>query len=239
MSAVQLIPLTSPPAVFLKEGDNGQQHIDQQDRLTIDALWAAEQASRAGQRDELFDGTILSVSSHSAGAIACQPLSYRFFWAQRKDSGLQRKLKRTALAVSGFTTMSDKVLIGRRNPTVTQYPGRLELIPSGSVDLRFVRDDRSVDYRSCLIEELCQELNSMAKISSITPLALALDRAELTMDVCLKVVLPPFSVIPLSSQEYSEITLIPQSDLQNFLAKHRCEFVPVSAALIEFSLQKR
>jgi 8-oxo-dGTP pyrophosphatase MutT (NUDIX family) len=116
----------------------------------VDELWRAASASTA-----LHDGRLVSVVSWAPTAtgveISAEVVPYRWWIAQRRG---YRDLNVRPLAVCGVSIdASGRVLIGRRSGSF-DYPGRWELVPSGSCE---VQADGTVDPLADARRELAEE----------------------------------------------------------------------------------
>lgn len=96
-------------------------------------IWRDADPSRG-----LTDKEILCVTSFGQ-TIEVRTTPYRYFYAQSVRPQLFSH-PLTALAVSGILSCESRLLIGRRADWVSQDPGVLELVPSGSVDAELASD---------------------------------------------------------------------------------------------------
>lgn len=125
------------------------------DDEAVDVLWA--QALVRGRH--LFDGLVLCLSevqTHAGGAVVVGRFErYRRVFAHLSRPELCPGLR--PVGVSSVTQVAGGVLVGRRAPDVTEYPGRLELAPTGSIDPTNASEGR-VDWRAALVRELREEV---------------------------------------------------------------------------------
>lgn len=138
------------------------------------AAWDKARSERRG----LFDSLMLEVERLEPGALWVRPASYRAFIAARQVG----KRRMRALAVSGFMTDGKRLVTGRRPRHVTQYPGRVEAVPSGSVDR--VEPDGTVDSRKALLAELEEEAGLVETADAVGAPLVIIDRVENIVDVC-------------------------------------------------------
>lgn len=130
--------------------------IETEHQETVDRLW---QGALASTDNNLFDGTILSVSQITETAIIVQHSSYRYFYAQQAVPSLFNVLNVRPLACSGVLHCKDGLVIARRAPDVFLDPGYWELAPSGTMDSEAVDARGNVDFSSFLLRELQEELS--------------------------------------------------------------------------------
>jgi hypothetical protein len=202
----------------------------------VEALWRDEQAQRGAS---LFNGTLLSVVSHTSERIEAGITEYRRFVAQRRDPALFAELKARPLAVSGLTRCRDGIIFGRRSKTSTQDAGRWELVPSGGVDGRAVQPGGSVSLTRQLMEELREEVGcSSAAVTFAEPFLLVEDTETGVVDIGIDLVLDldADSVLGAhrgATDEYNLLRIVPVSELAQFVAQAEPPVVEVSLALLE------
>jgi 8-oxo-dGTP pyrophosphatase MutT (NUDIX family) len=129
----------------------------------VDELWRAASASAA-----LHDGRLVSVRSWARTAtgveISAEVVPYRWWIAQRRG---QPDLNVRPLAVCGISLdAGGRVLIGRRSGGF-DYPGRWELVPSGSCE---VQADGTVDPLVDARRELAEEAGLEAEAAEVVGL---------------------------------------------------------------------
>ncbi len=187
---------------------------------------------------KLFDGKILSVTNVSPTALTCSIVPYHFFYAQRQSNIIRDALQIKVAAVSGLILHDQLLYFGRRSLSTTQYPGFIELAPSGSIDPDLVTSNGQSDFRRQLVDELREELGiNGSSVSSIDPLFLAFDNQEQTWDICCRITLLPTADInignDLSLNEYKEILTIPLSQSADFLKAHSKQMVPTTQVILQ------
>jgi 8-oxo-dGTP pyrophosphatase MutT (NUDIX family) len=144
----------------------------------VDAAW---RSIRAGE-PQLFDGALLSVrdlrTANGTVRIEAEVVGYRDFVVQRRglaDLGVR------PLGVTGITRAGDAVLLGRRTTSVTQYPGRWEPVPAGSVS----PSDRPDVLEDQLLAELGEETGiDHDEVEAIAVVGVVDDEADHVIDVC-------------------------------------------------------
>ncbi len=144
----------------------------------VDRAWEAACAERP-----LTNGRLLhigTVEEPRPGHIALvgSIVQYRHYTAPRGGVALPAPTRPGG--VSGRRgTRDGLVLLGRRADTVTQYPGWLELVPSGGVDSHALGADGAVDLAGCLLAELQEETGTPpAEVRELRPLGLVHDLTD-------------------------------------------------------------
>lgn len=136
--------------------------------------WAAARAAGLVLSDEV----LLCVESIAGNVIVVRPVSYRTYFEARSRTPERFK----PLAVSGYIEENGRLLVGRRPGAVTQYPGRIEAIPSGSID--DAPSDGRVDPEAALLKELEEEAGLATSVAEVGEPLLIRDWKEHTFDLC-------------------------------------------------------
>lgn len=147
------------------------------------------------------------------------------------------------IGVSGITICSDALneylVFAERSSSVTQYPGYMELVPSGNISDEMLTSLGTIDYKCQLMQEWLEETQqtNIASIESIQEVALVYDRQANVYDICcvMRASLSP-SVLEeglMSSPEYSKPMVVPISDAAVFIQRHHNRIVPTSLLLLE------
>lgn len=151
----------------------------------VDEIW--ENALK--QDSTLFNGVLYCFDSLSKGVnknvISLFSTEYKYFFAQRKgfDFGL------VPIGVSGMILFSHDetlyTLIARRSERVTQYSGKLELVPSGGLSDFVSNMGKVVDPVQSLLNEFEEELGLSRKIiTQIRFLGMLEDKKDNVIDLC-------------------------------------------------------
>jgi hypothetical protein len=200
----------------------------------IEAIWQDELKRRQGL---LFNGTLLEFVEIQGPRITGRFVQYKEYVASRKDpAGVGREIR--PLSVSGLTWFKDCVGFGTRANHVRNYPGWLELIPSGGIDKSCVGHDGQIDYHAQLLTELAEETGvGREHVVSMRPFGLILDKAERTYDICLELVTDLSDVCRASVcstlSEYSQFTLLSRQQLGQYVRDYINQLVPTSVAILE------
>lgn len=145
----------------------------------VDEIWSKALV----ENKQLFDGQILSFELLRENTLRCKQVSYRYFYSQLIDSALKMDLQVKVVAVSGICRYKDKVLLGRRRESCTQFPNWYELVPSGSLDFDKSNLEGVVDFKSQILEELAEEAGLNKKmVKKVTPFGLFFD--QLVVEFC-------------------------------------------------------
>ncbi|MGD9681655.1 MAG: hypothetical protein AB7W16_10760 [Candidatus Obscuribacterales bacterium] len=196
----------------------------------VDRIWAIA-IEDSGANGHLFDGQALFVDSIGNLEISLFQLPYRFLYAQRRSPQLREQLNLRPIAVSGVCLSDGKMLLGVRSRSATQYPGFLELVPSGGLgDL-----GEHLDYKHRLIEEL-EEETSIARTSviEISTIGICFDQEENTYDLCCRILLQDGLSLEQTSSPKEEYSDLIWRDTGSLLAeKDGPEIVPTSLAIVE------
>jgi HAD superfamily hydrolase (TIGR01509 family) len=207
-------------------------------RARIDTLWAEEQRAHPNR----FDGTLLTFAGRSGDTLYGRFVPYRYYLAQRRDPEIARALGLVPLAVSGIVECDGAVAFATRGDTTTQYPGWIELVPSGGIGAEFLRADKSVDYAGQLVQELVEELGvPESAIAEREPIALLRDHRDEVIDIgcVLRVSAAARREVLTSGEEYHSLRWVPIAELPQFVTAERDRLVPTSRALAEEFLKLR
>jgi hypothetical protein len=195
----------------------------------IDGIWAAARK----MSPSLFDGSVLSVvrwtMSGSAVNVVGQFVPYRQFIARQRAPNLDLEVR--PLGVSAFTMLGGDIVLGTRGEAVTEYPGGLELVPSGSIDTRAALPSGAVDWRRSILDELAEETGVRGP-SSVRALGLIHDEDHDVYDLACLIELPRGTTIAARSGEYQSLSLV---DSAQVLAR-RDQLIPTSGALLDLAL---
>lgn len=199
------------------------------DKTRVEMVWREETDAQASK---LFNGQILNFVSLDENKMVGEFVDYKFFFAQLKDPGLDLKI--VPICVSGVTLSGDKVLIGKRSQTVTQFRGYYECVPSGGIDAGLLRSG-TINLQEQFSRELWEETGiSVTEIKRIHPFQIVHDLSSRHYEVCALIDVNYMVVHDPRepTEEYSEFSWVPKSELKSFLKKHEGEFVPFSVHLL-------
>lgn len=202
----------------------------------IDELWASESKRRG---EKLTNGSLL-VFNRAIGQdkLGARFVEYKQYLAQRLDADVKRALKLEPLAVSGVLVVEDQVLVAKRAPTVSAYPGCYELVPSGGITRAHRLADATIDYRGQTLEELAEEASIIAdRVSQLNPFVLVFDDHDkcydIGMEIRLNCSLSEAKSLLRENAEYGSFSFLKRADAASFLSKYEGGVVPTSLALLE------
>ncbi len=162
-------------------------------------------------------------------------VDYKYFLAQLRDPNFEPVLELRTVAVSGITTVIDKVLMGKRTETVLNYPSCYELVPSGGIDPGSMVDNK-IDLSKQFEVELFEETGiSATEVKEIRPLALIYDESKKMYDICAEIIVN-YSVLKEfldPSDEYEDLAWVAKQEVPRVMKRHKNQFVPLSLFLLE------
>ena len=178
---VRIVPAPPPP--------------DAATEARVSSIWQKE-----SQRRSLHDSNILCYAAHrmAEGNLYVDAFmsKYRYFLARLQDESISVNV--TPLSVSGFILDTEGRTLAARRGAVTEYPGLLELVPSGGIDMANVISGRA-DFVTQILAELVEETGIPdSAVTLVSPHCLIHDAAhgvvdlgcEIRLGVALKDVLP-------------------------------------------------
>jgi hypothetical protein len=206
--------------------------MDPESEEKVAAIWSSALAERP-----LCDNIVLGVARYDEHQIEAFPLPYRYVLAQLMRPDLfARPFK--ALAVSGITLCEGRLVLGRRAEWVTQDPGMLELVPSGSIDADAVGDAGEILAARQLGLELAEELGvGLPARPQPQILGLVEDTDNRVVDLVLRSHLPcTFDELiqahaKLDRPEYRELIAVTPGELRSMIDDGREAISAVSIAI--------
>jgi HAD superfamily hydrolase (TIGR01509 family) len=220
--------------------DSSIEKILTQNREAVEEIWQRTLIEKDGK---LFNGTLpnfVSVNQERERIeILGHFIEYKQFLAQRKRPDLKLGIK--PIGVSGIIVLRDKgddfVVFAKRTNSITEYPGFLELVPSGSIDKECVDADGVVNYQSKLLSEFIEETGlSKDYVKEISGFAFVLDIVHNVYDICCEILLETKKDLIMqkfSSKEYNAPVFVALGDLDSFIKANVNSIVPTSMAIIE------
>ena len=227
-TSLRICPVATPPAL---------NHATQ---ARVDALWAQERERRGG---EIYNGRIFTVTSQARERIEGYFTDYSRYLAQRRAPELFDVLRVKPLALSALVSTADQhVVFARRSSGVSDDAQCWELAPSGGFDPEDLQDDGTLSVISCAERELAEELNIPGSaITTSKLLTMVYDETTHAYDigVRIEVQLDSARVIDAfaarTTDEYSDVALVPSAEVGGFAARHADRFVGVSKILLQLS----
>jgi len=208
-------------------GDN----LSEQDKSEIEKIWNDEMARKQGH---LFNGRLFSLIAREPEKIIGGFVDYQLYLAGLKNPLLKNILPIVPISVSCITCCESFVLIGRRSPFVTQFPGFYELAPSGGIEPDSIINGEVNLYRQVHLE-LEEETGLSADfIESSRLFGIIHDPEFDCIDLCV-IIQMKRDVHNRSLQntpEYTELKWIPLSKISVFCQEHAERIVPASQFLL-------
>ena len=193
---------------------------------------------------KLFNGPLLNwvgLKQENDGAeITGHFVDYKYFFVSKERPDLDLNI--FSVAVSGISLFREHgvtyTVFARRSENVSSYAGRLELVPSGSIDRKFADKAGMIDYQSQLRSEFCEETGLPDDcINDVVAFAFILDVCDRVYDICCRIIVDvPKDVLidQLSrSKEYQHPVIVAEDELDKFVGSHRDSMIPSSVALLE------
>jgi len=215
--------------------------IDNDTLKKISKIWKSEFKKN---NERLFNDKVLSFDrifkNNNATIVEGSYVDYKTVLVDRKEPKLNLKINQ--IGVSGMTLIQENnnlnVLFSIRSSIITEYPGFIELVPSGNLDQSVLEDDGTINYKSKLIEEFEEETGlNRSSINKVSTLGLVRDNINHVYDVCCLLILNTSSEELTSSfekvSEYKVPQLVNVKDLKKFSTNNSNKIVPTSKAIIE------
>lgn len=190
-------------------------------------IWNAESRKRA-----LFDGELFSIDKVESERLVGNFASYRYYLAQQQIPTIGIR----PLSISGIVRAQDCYLVGRRASTVTQYPGCYELVPSGGVDSGALKG-HELNLKDQWLKEFEEETSFRKQdIASWGEALLVWDHQSDSFEWIQEVVLAPECLNRKASTiEYDNLEWVAVDQLDEWIAQHEGQFVPLSLALLQLA----
>lgn len=222
--------LTTFPTSITVEPAVGDATLPSHLVAAIDACWAAQKL-RCGEN--LFDGTLFTVTHYSETHLSGRFIPYRWYMAWLYDPRVRAELPLCPLGVSGLTYTDDRVLLGKRASCVASFPNAYEFAPSGSVDTSCLVGDQ-LDLASLLLRELEEETAiPPQQVLHLQPFALVRHSSDGTIEACASIHVSDAALDSVHAEptEYSELALLRHADVEAFFARHSHTLVDLTPYL--------
>lgn len=199
------------------------------------AVARAWQAAASSGGSHLRDEMVFRLVRWDSHEVSAAPVHYRYFWAQRSNPGLLPE-PITLLAVTGLVTCEGRLVLGKRASWVTQDPGLIELVPSGSVNAEPSTAD-GIDIVGQFRRELEEELGiDGSRAAAARPIGLLHDEANRVLDVIVAADLACTAAeilarhAELQEPEYTELLLVEPTRLP--YGGHSARLSPATEAIL-------
>ena len=198
----------------------------------IENAWQAEQKKRA---TPLFNGKILSFIGLHEKTLIGKFVDYKQVIASKYDEELKSRLRCIPVSVSGLTLAGQHMLVGKRSPDVTSYPGYYEFAPSGGID-DHAYVEGEIDFRGQVVRELEEETAlDPSCVEQVKPIALIQDLKTHLIDICLLIRVDPRSTeMTRRTDEYRQIFWLDRTGCLAFLEANQRRFVSESAKAFHY-----
>ncbi|MBZ0270437.1 hypothetical protein K8I61_00255 [bacterium] len=234
IAGCEIWPVTSDLVVRARDDDF---HFGEETARRIDELWEAERA----RRPHAFDAPLFTVEAFRDGGVTGRYMRYREYLALREEPELAPGgAVPASLGVSGLLVAGGRVVLARRAKHVWQYPGMLELVPSGVVDAAHRAENGTIDFRAQILDELFEEVGvARDHITAVQPFALVFDSRIGTFDIAieLRTELSATDIEHFAQtaphDEYEGIRMVPIEGLNRFVAENRRRIIPLSLAMLK------
>ena len=188
----------------------------------------------------LFNGAVFNAVRITPTRITGHFTEYRRVVAQMARPALFKELRIRSLAACGVLTCRDGVVFGRRQHGAAYQSDLWQLPPAGSVDAACIAADGTVDVRRQVLTELQEELSIPDDCVQVgAPLCIVEHQGSRVSDlgVRLHTDLSAADILCLhkthGNAEYTELRVVPASELEAFLSRHRGWVVPSAPILLQ------
>ena len=130
-------------------------------------------------------------------------------------------------------------IFSKRSKNTTEYPNYYELIPSGNINEKPMKN-KKLKFNMDLINEFIEETGLNSKyIKKISFLCIIKDKQNVVFDICniIELNINKKNILKyFKSSEYSKPLFLPISSLAEFIEKNHKKMVPTSIGMIDFYL---
>lgn len=224
--------------------DSSNQVINSNKEI-IEKIWSEECKNK---NYRLFNGEVLfliDIRYENADIIVDTKFTeYKNVLASRKKPELELNIKQ--VGVSGIIVVEDDkkrfILFSTRSNDITEYPGHIELVPSGNIDKSVFRSNGTIDYISKLKEEFHEETGlSFDHIKEVKSICFVYDKKNQVFDIGCLIILHLNRTKLIKSftkvNEYENPEFVPIESLNDFMKRNEKKIVPTSLALLKCFLE--
>lgn len=217
---------------------NNMLHLDSSKQQIIEKNWSSE----IKKNPKIFNGQVLVFINQNKNIndiiIDVGFTEYKNVLASRKIPELNIK----PVGVSAITIIDDLgekfVLFSTRSKNNTEYPGFIELVPSGHIDKSALQKNNSIDYTQKIKEEFFEETGcNQSCINKVHSLCLIYEMNNRIYDVGCVIELNSSRANLIDSfasvKEYETPEFIRIEELTGFINKNREKLVPTSLGILE------
>jgi len=223
----EAVVVARAPRIELRRGDDPPE-LPAAEEGAVDELWRAAVA----ENPSLWNGEVAVHRGHrvlASGTLVVDDAvcEYKYVYAQLhgRGPGWARPLAVSAVVVDA----AGRVLLGRRSGSVTEYPGRYELVPAGGLPVGKLE---GTAYLGQVEAELVEETGiGPENVQEAVPFCLVYDRIHRVFDVGVKLTLScRVDVSTLASEEHADFVALEPGALAGFV--HRQPVVPTTVAVL-------
>ena len=150
------------------------------------------------------------------------------------------------IGVSGIILLKNNnsiyTIFSKRNKNTTEYPNYYELIPSGNINQKPMKN-KKLEFNFDLINEFIEETGLNSKyIKKIAFLCIIKDKQNFVFDICniIELNINKKNILKhFKSSEYSKPLFVPISLLPKFIEKNHNKIVPTSIGIIDYYLKNK
>jgi hypothetical protein len=223
-----------PSFKIVVEEKQPENQLSDKELETIEKIWQEQKSLRG---DALFNGQLLSFVKYEQDCLVGRFVEYKHYIAQYINSSLRPVLHIEPVTINGLTIASGKLLIGKRSSLVTNYPGRLELVPSGVIDDKYLVNSQ-IDYVSQALNELAEEADLTKKdVENVSAFSLVHDHGAGNYEICVLVSVKQSAIekLPEQTSEYEMLAWWCRDEVLQAISDQQ-DFVPLSLHIIDQKL---
>jgi hypothetical protein len=218
------------PEVIVAVDMHHVRHIPEEYQERVQEIWQKKE-----KEDLLYEAPIVSLVQYSPAYLIGELVDFSAWYACGKDPMLRKQLDIHPLAVAGRTIWQNRILIGKRSPTLVSMRGMMECCPSGSIDQSSLSKEGIADLRQAISSELKEEAGiENNAIQSITTKDLYLSIESGVFDIHMDIVVYPESdlaVLKSPLREYDELVWVERLEVDTIFPKRAWD--PLSRHLLK------
>ena len=212
----------------------------------IERRWKNQQKNR---KKKLINSKVLSLKSIRQNkkqiSITANFVDYKYIITDRIEPSIGLRLEQ--IGTSGLILINDRknkyTLFAKRSKNNTEYPSCFELVPSGNLDYFSKQNNKNLDYKSKLLEELEEEIGiDKNQVKEIFEICVIKDKINSVYDVCciIKLRINKFTAVKSirKTAEYTTPKFVKIKDIPEFITRYNKKIVPTTLGLLEYYLMK-
>ena len=216
--------------------------ISTSQKKKIEVVWTKQQKNR---KKKLFNSKVLNLKSIQQNkkqiSLAANFVDYKHIIADRNEPSIRLRLKQ--IGTSGLILVNDRknkyTLFAKRSKNNAEYPGYFELVPSGNLDYFSKQNNKNLDYKSKLLEELEEEIGiNKNQVKEIFEICVVKDKINSVYDICCIIKLRVSKSVAMKNirktAEYTTPKFVKIKDIPEFITRHNKNIVPTTLGLLEY-----